>query len=169
MTPVNTYDPGMGALASDNGCSDQLNFLNIRIFPKNVTKAAEYESQARRDFPYPPKDCDEAISSRDAIAAKIATLNENIASAIDIKGNQDKIDALQRVKTSFDVYINKANCIKQAMASDDAAFNQQWQSLLNNEQSAESGKSNTDTWLVIGGIAVLLIGAVVIMLKKKKA
>lgn len=166
MTQEYIYDSGMGALAHDKGF-DKLNFLDVHL--KTGTETAQYEAEARGEFPYPPLNCDDAVTSSAAIGSKIQALNESIASGIDIKPNQARIAALQKVKTDFDVYINKANCVKQALASEDAAFNQTWQDLLNKEQGAASSKSNADTWLVIAGIGLLLVGAVVIILKKKKS
>lgn len=178
MTTGNVYDNGMGALAQEKGFFSSrrkgvrvtsgrvLNFLDIKATATG-TESAQYEAKARSEFPYPPLNCEDAVSSSLALDAKLTALNETIAAGVDIKNNQKRIAVLQKVKSDFDTYVNKANCIKQALQEDDQAYNQSWQDLLNKEQGDQSGKGSADTWIVFGALGLLLVGAMYVIFKKK--
>lgn len=163
MTIDKTYENGMGAMAPTKGF-DQKFFFNA----SGGTTPGQAQAAAASQYPYPPKNCDDAQSTSDALANYIKTLNERIASNININDSKTEIIAYQTQKKYFDDYISTNKCVANALKADEAALQDQIFSQLNSDQSAQQKSSSTDTWLIFGTLGLLFVGAMVIIFKKSK-
>jgi len=154
---------GMGALAPGQ------KFAERKLdFSAEANRIAATNTEIFLKYPYPPANCDEALTRVAQIKEEIKQHNELIATGASKNVHQRYISSLQGVLGNFQNYSLQSKCEKQVLQQEDAAWTNQWQDILNKEQAQSSGVKKTDTWIIFGVLGLLVIGSLVIILKKKK-
>lgn len=125
-------------------------------------------STLRAKFSYPPKDCADAVRVINTLTDRIKDLNERVASGIKLKDVEAELKATQDIKSIYQDYINAANCVQQAIQAEDTAFSNQLTAALDKEKDSEASGKKANNWLLFGSIGILIVGAVIIFLKKRK-
>jgi hypothetical protein len=141
-------------------------------------------------YPFPPKDCESASTILEMLKNDYRAEQNRIASGGTSKGVQTNKQFLlgivgllagrvsgkdidnaiisgyeQQIK-NFENYLTQAKCQQQLEAKANADFLQQGINLVNQQFGQDAGKNNTTTWIIGGVLGLILIGSLVILLKK---
>jgi hypothetical protein len=132
-----------------------------------LNRQAETAADVVLQFPYPPKDCEQATTIIQNIEDQIKSLNEKLASG----GNKvDKryLDAYIGIRNNFKAWLNAKQCVATALKQEDDAFSEQLQTALNQEQTSQDSSSSKNNWIIFTALGFLVLGAVAIILKRPK-
>jgi hypothetical protein len=145
-------------------------FAATGVFTRKQTAIANNQAiilaDTRDKYPYPPANCDAAMAAAANIGSEIDSMNEKVASGIVKKDEATyTLNALHEVLNDFKVYITSKKCIENAANADQQTFSDQVQAALNQEGQTLNSKTKTNNLLIFGSLAVLAIGAVVLILR----
>jgi hypothetical protein len=133
-----------------------------------LNRDAETMGDVRVKYPYPPKNCEEATIILQNLDDEIKSANEKIASGVSDRPTKRYLDAFMTVRNEFKAWLNAKQCIAAALKQEDQAFTDQLQAALDKEQVQQSGKKSTDNLVIFGALGLLVVGALVIIIKKSK-
>lgn len=162
MTIEKPYEDGHGALSFAD------DFAPFKLNASGVGSNTQL-SEVMAAFPYPPKNCDDAVAILGVLDQNIKQRQEQIASDVAVTTGKKYLDAYMQVRNNFNTYIIKSRCLENALKQEDEAFNQEWKGLLDKEEAKQSSSSTGNSWLIYGIIGIIVVGGLVIILKKKKA
>lgn len=125
-----------------------------------------------KNYPIPIKDCTAISDARQKIAAEILNINNQIVAGDNPKTKKDWLNALNGRDTILKKMQTDLKCVEQI---EEAELNKNKQDIL--KALNEAGGSNipsstfdkTSKYFIWGAVGVMVLGAVVILLKKKKA
>jgi hypothetical protein len=150
----------------NEGIEQGRSFLNA-TGRTTLNAEAEAMADARRQFPYPPKDCADALTTIKNVEDAIEQTQEAISGG-NTRVAPRYLKAYQAILGEFKIFVNNAQCVEKAISTENDAFNDQLKQALNQESADASKKNKQGTYVVAGAIALILVGALVIILKKQK-
>lgn len=112
-------------------------------------------------YPYPPKDCNQALEM-----AKLLDLE--LTSALQSNDSNYK-QALIAIKSQFDNYIAKAQCKEKGTAAEDQAFYDLLKQTQADANQGNAAKKTISTGIIIAVLGIILVGAGLIIMKRRKA
>lgn len=159
----------MVQLFADNDVRTSIGEKSFYATAAEQNRDAAAMAAVRIKYPYPPANCEQAMSMLQNLETEITTTNEKIASGVSNRPAKRSLDALLTVRTEMQNWINAKKCIDQALKQEDAEFQEQLQQALNQEQDTSTGKKTIDNAIIFGVLGILLVGGLVIILKAKRS
>lgn len=136
------------------------NFLGIGEGKKKSQNAT---ASVVLQYPFPPKNCDEAVLTVQMLKNNLRAVQEKIAGGKPSAESQAAAQAYEKLIAEFNNWIAQRNCVQTQINEENTAFTQQVLGALNSEAIPGTATAN---WLLYGGIGVAVIIVLVVIFKK---